>query len=299
MKAIEPPPPPAAAAPPPPTNGNAKIQPPPASKPKYKYGKFTKSKLATKLLYYAVEGFGKTTFAATAPDPMIVMTPGESGYVTLRKAGRVPDVATVLGEDDEPTTVDSWEDLLSIANEFPDTEFKTFALDTIGGADKLCQSRVLQRDFDGSLKAFNHYNKGPMACTVEWKRLMSAVEKIAASGKNVILLGHVTVKKHSNPSDVDCDRYQCSIGKEMGEMAYQICDVVLFGNFVSVIEPTEFDKGRATKGKGIGGADRVVYTERRDAYDAKNRYGMPPAISIPADPTKVFETIWQYIEQGD
>ncbi len=39
----------------------------------------------------------------------------------------------------------------------------------------------------------------------------------------------------------------------------------------------------------------MLYTERRDAFDAKNRYGMPEELAIPADPTAAWTIVSQYL----
>ena len=65
---------------------------------------------------------------------------------------------------------------------------------------------------------------------------------------------------------------------------------MLFGKFVTITE-----KSKTGVIKGIGGTDRILYTERRDAFDAKNRYGMPAEIDIPNDPAKTWETIWKHL----
>jgi hypothetical protein len=38
-----------------------------------------------------------------------------------------------------------------------------------------------------------------------------------------------------------------------------------------------------------------VFTERTDAYDAKNRYGMPTKIELPDDPAQSWSAVWQHI----
>ena len=43
--------------------------------------------------------------------------------------------------------------------------------------------------------------------------------------------------------------------------------------------------------------DRVLYCERRDAFDAKNRYGMREHLDIPADPAQIWPTIWDAITE--
>ncbi len=64
---------------------------------------------------------------------------------------------------------------------------------------------------------------------------------------------------------------------------------MFFGTFVTV---TQEKKGRT---RGIGGTERVIFTERTDGYDAKNRYGMPERIELPEDPAKSWSSVWQHI----
>ena len=71
---------------------------------------------------------------------------------------------------------------------------------------------------------------------------------------------------------------------------------MLFGNFFTVIDDEKKAK-RQGKGKAIGGTDRVLYTERRDAFDAKNRFGMPTEIWLPDNPAESWTTIWSHVRK--
>ncbi len=52
-------------------------------------------------------------------------------------------------------------------------------------------------------------------------------------------------------------------------------DCVLFADFETVT--SEVTKGRS---KGITTGARIIHTERRAAWDAKNRYGLPPHMPL-------------------
>ena len=52
---------------------------------------------------------------------------------------------------------------------------------------------------------------------------------------------------------------------------------------------------KAKKGKGMGGTQRIIYTERRAAWDAKNQYGMDEEFDAGTDPAEVWNIIWAQI----
>lgn len=105
----------------------------------------------------------------------------------------------------------------------------------------------------------------------------------------IIMLGHTQVKPYKNPMGEDFDRYVADVHHKTWGVTHKWADAVLFGTFLTITEK------KNNKVKGIGGTERVLYTERRDAYDAKNRYNMPEEIEIPDDSSKSWETIWKNI----
>ena len=90
------------------------------------------------------------------------------------------------------------------------------------------------------------------------------------------------------------DRYVCDVHPKTWAATCKWADAVLFGNFLTVV-----DKAAHTgKGKGVGGTDRVIYTARRDAFDAKNRFGMPAELWLSDDPTESWGILWNSIAKG-
>ena len=52
-----------------------------------------------RIVLATVEGWGKTTAGAYAPNPFMCMVRGETGYATLLGAGTVPAVDTMMDDD--------------------------------------------------------------------------------------------------------------------------------------------------------------------------------------------------------
>jgi len=239
----------------------------------------------------AVEGWGKTTIAAQAPKPLILMSEGETGYETLLGAGLVPDV-------DRAGPITSWEELLStidylLAN---DTGHKSLWLDELGGFERLCHHHVGRRDFSGDMgpKGFLSFHKGYDMAVNDWCGLLQRLERLhREKHMSVWLLSHVQVRPFRNPLDEDYDRFVADCHGKTWKPTHGWADVVLFGRFEEIA-----DKDKDGRVRGKGGWQRVIETQRRAAWDAKNRYGMPEQIEIPNDHTQNYKAISQALKGG-
>lgn len=269
--------------PPPPRNGSVAAPTTKAVAPTL--GRLTGTALPPRIVLNGVEGFGKTTFAAHAPAPAILMARGETGYKTLLDAGRAPDV--------DATTIQDWDGLLALLDSLAAGEsipYQTLALDAGGGFERLMHERVCARDFGGDWgeRGFASFQKGYDLAVTDWLGMLQRLDKIHARGVCIVILSHCKVRGFKNPMGSDYERYASDLHEKTWAATHKWADAVLFGTFLTIVDKVN---AKSDKGKGIGGAIRMVYTERRDAYDAKNRYGMPPEIELPADPAAMWSTI--------
>lgn len=243
----------------------------------------------------AVEGWGKTTAGAHAEKPAILMARGEAGYTTLLGVGSVPAIPAA--------TIDTWPQLLGVLDQLiAETDRKTLVLDALGGFERLCHEHVCDRDFKGDWgeRGFVGFQRGYEVALPDWLQMLARLDRLQANGVTILLLSHPKIEPFRNPLGVDFDRYVSAVHKRTREITSKWVDAMLFGAFYSVIEGGKLPEGTrpGRKGKGIGGTDRVIYCERRDGYDAKNRYGMPESINIPNEPAEVWNTIWAAITNG-
>ena len=126
----------------------------------------------------------------------------------------------------------------------------------------------------------------------DWLRLLAALDKLHASGTGVLMLSHCKVSTFKNPLGADYDRYTSDIHHKTWAVTSRWADAALFGQFwTETVTAKSNKKEELRKGKGVGGTQRVVYTERRAGFDAKNRYGMPERIDIPDDPKAIWTTM--------
>ena len=272
---------------PPPPNGTA--APPAATTgPRPRLGILPARKVGRRFVLNGVEGWGKTSAPAFASNPAIIQVGTETGYETLRNAGLVPNIpaATAL----------QWKDLLDLVDDVAaGGGVEILALDAMGGMERLCHEFVCNRDFEGKWgeRGFNSYQKGYDVAVTDWLDLLARLDKAKDAGIDILLLSHAKVTTFKNPAGPDYDKYVADCHGKTWAATHRWADAVLFGKFFTVVEggalPVGTRPGR--KGKGIGGTQRIVYCEQRDAWDAKNRFGMPSEINIPDDPAATWQTI--------
>jgi hypothetical protein len=74
------------------------------------------------------------------------------------------------------------------------------------------------------------------------------------------------------------DRYQLKINERAAALVREAADAVLFARFET--ELVRDGGSRGTKAKVRGEGNRIMYTESRPGFDAKNRFNLPFAMPL-------------------
>lgn len=274
--------------------------PPVVSKPVIKGGRVIQKRAAKavvpRIIVAAVEGWGKSTFGAYATNPMILMARGETGYLTLLAAGRVPSVPAEV--------VDTWEEAHGwldhlIANP---GEIDTLVLDAAGGFERLCNDMVTARDFNGKPgdPGFLSYGKGDRVSEGDWVGFLQKLDKVHATGVAIIILCHTKTANAPNPMGADYLRYATDLSEKKWSVTAKWADAVLFGTYFVDVKGGNKDKdGNVKGGKAIGGNERHLHTGESAVMPCKNRFGMETVIVMPSDPALTYETIMSQIVRKD
>lgn len=216
-----------------------------------------KGRLETPLcvVLYGPEGIGKSTFAASAPSPIFLGS--EDGTSELDVA-RFPMPS-------------NWAECLEALDELASSEHehKTVVIDTADWIEPLIHEHVSREGGKQNIEDFG-YGKGYALAMDEWRKMLGALDKLRMQrGMHVIILAHSQVKTFRNPAGDDYDRYELKLHGKAAALVKEWPKAVLFANYKTY---TREKDGRV---RGIGDGSRVVYTEHRAAWDAKNRYGLP------------------------
>lgn len=229
--------------------------------------------LPPRIILHGVEGIGKTSFGAKAPKPIVLMGRGETGLETLIDSGQ-------LGDTPHFPEINSWGELLACVNELEksDHDFKTVVMDTLGIFERLNHEDVCQKSFgnDWSDKGFMGYQRGFEVSLGPWREFLLSIDRLREQRKMLFIgLCHTKVFNFKNPEGSDYDRYVPAVHKTTWEVTSRWADIILFANYETFTK--EEKTGRS---KGVGGKDRILYTERTAAFDAKHRHGLPAELEM-------------------
>ncbi len=215
------------------------------------------------VLLYGVEGIGKTTWAAGAPDPIFLCS--EDGIPPV--LSHVPRIV-----------LSSWNDTLEAVNALAEEEhsYKSGVIDTADWIEALIQKHMRERDGKASIEDYG-YGKGYAMAAEELRKLLSRLEYLMRVRKmNVIILAHCQVKTFNNPAGDNYDRYEMKLNKQLAGILREWPQAVLFAKYDTYIKK---ESKAASKGKAYGGG-RVVHTVWSAAWDAKNRFNLPETMPL-------------------
>ncbi len=236
----------------------------------------------TRMILYATEGWGKTSFAAQAPEPIFMMTRGETGLWTLMNSGRLPANIAHF-----PDPVMGWNQAIKDINALQTQphRFKTLVIDTANGLERILHEHVCTEHFHGEWgdNGFQGFQRGPRVAIQPLVSFLTQLDCLRDKGMSIILLMHAQVATFKNPEGPDYDRFTPAVDKTTWNELHRWADLIIFGHRTAPTVTTATK--RQTKGK-LTSTDqpRVLMTERRPSFDAKNRHGLNPVIECGDSP---------------
>ena len=221
--------------------------------------------LPPRIVLYAAEKFGKTSWAAHSWQPIFLMTPGETGLLSLLETGRVPQV------DHFPDDFRQWADFETAVRALRDDphEYRTLVIDTGNGAEQLCAAAVCDDKFNGDWSEYLAYGRGNEQAMKKWGAFLGLLDDVRIRRRMaVILLQHAKVKTFQDPAGKDWDQWRPEAIDKLWGLTHKWADCILFGGFKVTVK----------QDKAVG-ESRYLRAEASSAIVAGNRYGLPPEIT--------------------
>ena len=218
-----------------------------------------------RLLVYGVHGIGKTSFAASAPDPIFIQAEDGLGSIDALTFG----------------LAQSYEDVMqAIGVLFNDPhDFQTVVIDSLDWLEPMIWASVAK---DNGWKDIETpgFGKGYVAALDTWRMFVDGLNALRDErNMTVIMLAHSEIKRFDSPEHEPYDRYQPKLHARASALMQEHVDAVLFANYR--ISTVKSDVGFSKKvTRAVGGGDRILHTQERPALLAKNRYNLPESIPL-------------------
>ncbi len=229
-----------------------------------------------RIMLHAVHGIGKTSLAAGMPAPVFLQTEDGLGMIDAQTFGLLRSFTEVM------------EALGSLYNEPHD--FKTVVLDSVDWLEPLVWAETCRANNWANIEQPG-YGKGYAAAVDTWRMVLEGFNALRDErGMAIMLIAHTAPVRFDSPESEAYDRYQPKLQKAASALLQEHVDCVWFLNYrVSILKDNKKDP--ASRSRGVGGGQRVLYTTERPSHLAKNRYRMPDAITLPDDPDAMWNSV--------
>lgn len=214
---------------------------------------------------YGGHGVGKTTFGASAPSPIFLKTEDGLGKIRARAF----------------PLVKSYTDMLKAIGTLYNGghTLQTLVVDSLDHLEPLVWKHTSEINGWPNIE-HEKYGKGYAAALDVWRELFAGFADLRDDrGMTIVLIAHCKIKRFESPETEAYDRYMPKLNEGASALVQELCDCVLFAS--EKVMTVSTDKGFGKKAtRGVGGEERVLYTAKRPAFLAKNRYDMPPELPL-------------------
>lgn len=219
----------------------------------------TKRMRAPKIVVAGPGKIGKTTFAASAP--------GAVGILTEDGADAVDANAFPLAS----SLTEVYQAMTTLLKEPHD--FQTVFLDSLDWLEPLVQQHVCEVNKWASIEAPG-YGKGYIAAAEEWRTLLNGFEALRQQrNMAVILIAHDKIKHFESPLHDGYDQYVLKLNDRASALVLEWADVIGWANYQ--ITTVESDAGYGSKEvKARTTGKRILHVEPHPAHMGGNRFGL-------------------------
>lgn len=212
-------------------------------------------------------GVGKTTFVASFPSVLIIDLENGSKHLDVSRisAEKVPDLAAFRA-------------LIKALKTTPH-EYKTLAIDSVESLESLIFTSVCAEAHVASIEDVGGgYGKGYVRSREIMTEIMQDLQALQNMGITSILNAHTQIKSKTDPAtNLTYDRVIMRCNDKMAAIVRDLSDNIFYATY------KVFTTKENNKTKAYGDGQRVMYTQPRPGFDAKNRLELPLELPLSYD----------------
>lgn len=228
-----------------------------------------------RIIIYGVDGIGKSTLASDAPLPIFIQTEEGANNIDVPKLPTALSHGEVMGQ-------------LRLLYKGKH-EYETVVIDSVDWLEDFIHAGLKQNFTDKELS----YGKDSLRAAERMSETLTALNHLRdRRGMSSILISHSEIKRFNSPINEPYDRYQTKLNSRFGSLINEWADLVLFCSYEVVTTATDVGFEKKVR-RGVGTGTRMMYTEERPAFHAKNRYAMP--VELPMLQEHPFSEIAKHI----
>jgi hypothetical protein len=230
-----------------------------------------KESMPPRIEFYGVEGIGKSSLAASAPNAIFIPTEDGLSEIDCHRFPLANSFSEVM------------EALNALYQEQHD--FQTVAIDSLDWLERLIFDEVCREYGVRSIeKADGGYARGYVHALGYWRKILASLDALRnEKGMASILIAHSKIEKFEDPESAAYDRYSPRLHKHANALISEWVDAVLFATrkFRTQKEDAGFNRERTIAAPlGADGGERILRTVGGPACVAKNRFKLPAELPL-------------------
>lgn len=225
------------------------------------------SKKPPRIIIHGEAKVGKTTFACSAPNPVVIQT--EDGLAGIEVdafplATRYEDVLDALG-----------------ALYTEDHGFQTLVFDSLDWFEPLVWDKACRENKVESIEDIKGgWGKGYVEALYHWKQFFEGLTALRDyKNMTIIMTAHSEVKRMEDPALPAYDYRGLKLHKRAAAIAEEYADCILYASIQTntVTEDAGFNKKRV---RATTTGNRLLHTVGQPAFLAGNRYSLPSPLPL-------------------
>jgi hypothetical protein len=219
----------------------------------------TKKQQAPKMIVFGANKIGKTTFAASAPKSIGILTEDGAGAVESQAfplCRSLNDVYSAIG---------------TLINE--KHEFETLFFDSLDWFEPMLHQHVCETNRWSTIESAG-YGKGYIAAAEQWRHMLAGLETLRnQKNMTIILLAHDKIKRLESPMHENYDTYTLKLHDRACGILLEWADIVGYCAHKIITRSQESGFGQKET-KALTTGERVLHLEPHPAHCAGNRLGL-------------------------